>query len=485
MTENKGQKVVTRFAPSPTGFMHVGGVRTALYAWLFARKNKGTFILRIEDTDKEREVEGSIQQIIDSLKWLGIEWDEGPDIGGPHAPYIQSQRLHTYKEYAQKLVEKGLAYADPYTREELEIFRKKAEEEKRPFLYRNHRPENPPVWDGTMPLRFKSPEPKVSVWHDAVRGRLEAGPEALDDIILIKSDGYPTYNFAHIIDDLFMRVTHIFRADEFIASMPNYLALYEALGIEPPVFATLPPIMAPDGKRKLGKRDGAKDILDYKKEGFIPEAMMNFLAFIGWNPGDEREIMSPQELMDAFTLERIHTSGAKFNEEKLLWTNREYILKAPLEDIEKNIRIVLPPEHKDSPTILKILPLVLEKISKWSDIQTLWDNGELEYFFTSPKIEKEGLICPPKLRKDALVAYEDVAGHLKVLIQKLELIADFTEENIKSAVWDYASEHGRGVVLWGMRFALSGREKSPDPFLLASILGKDESLTRLRHAAQL
>jgi glutamyl-tRNA synthetase len=281
MSENK---VVTRFAPSPTGFMHVGGVRTALFAFLWARKNKGTFILRIEDTDKKREVEGSVEHIINSLKWIGINWDEGPDIGGKNSPYLQSERLEIYKKHAEKLLEKGLAYTDPYTAEELEAFRKIAEENKKPFLYREHRPENPPKWDGSQAIRFKTDLKKYK-WHDMVRGDLEAGEEALDDIILIKKDGFPTYNFAHIIDDFEMGVTHIFRADEFIASTPNYLALYEALEIKRPEFVTLPPILGEAGTKKLGKRDGAKDILDYKKEGYLPEAMFNFLAFIGWNPG--------------------------------------------------------------------------------------------------------------------------------------------------------------------------------------------------------
>jgi glutamyl-tRNA synthetase len=254
--DTQKKKVVTRFAPSPTGYMHIGGVRTALYAWAYARKNNGTFILRIEDTDKAREVEGSIDHIIETLKWLGITWDEGPDVGGAHSPYLQSQRLDSYKKYAKILIDKGLAYADPYTQEELDAFRKKADEEKKPFLYRDHRPENPPVWDGTMPLRLRIVDVKSTEWYDEVRGKLTAGEEALDDFILIKSDGYPTYNFAHIIDDLEMGVTHIMRSDEFISSTPKFLALYDALGIEHPHFATLPPIMAPEGNKKLGKRDG-------------------------------------------------------------------------------------------------------------------------------------------------------------------------------------------------------------------------------------
>ena len=259
-------KVVTRFAPSPTGFMHVGGVRTALYAYLWAKKHQGSFILRIEDTDKDREVEGSIGHIMESLKWLGIDWNEGPDIGGEHAPYIQSQRLDLYKKHARILIDRGYAYPDPYSKEELDEFRKEAETNKKAFLYRDHRPENFGVWDGATALRFKTPEIKSYTWTDAVRGELSAGPEALDDFILIKSDGYPTYNFAHIIDDLQMNVTHVMRADEFISSTPKFLSLYDALEIRPPIFVTLPPILADGGNKKLGKRDGAKDILDYKAE---------------------------------------------------------------------------------------------------------------------------------------------------------------------------------------------------------------------------
>ena len=269
----------TRFAPSPTGFMHVGAARTALFAWLLARQagNNGTFILRIEDTDKQREVEGSIAHIGDSLQWLGVQWDEGIAVGGPHQPYIQSERLEIYKEWAQRLVDAGRAYADPYSPQELDAFREKAKAEKRPFLYRDHRPEQPPAWDGSQPLRFKS-NPQNYTWHDAVMGELSSGEEAIDDFIIIKSDGYPTYNFCHIVDDAIMEVTHVLRSQEFLSSTPKFLNLYDALKLKRPVLATLPFVMAIDGKKKLGKRDGAKDILDYGKEGYLPEAMVNFLA---------------------------------------------------------------------------------------------------------------------------------------------------------------------------------------------------------------
>jgi glutamyl-tRNA synthetase len=267
----------TRFAPSPTGFLHVGGVRTALFAWLVAKKDNGTFILRIEDTDKAREVEGSIEHIQKSLRWLGIEWQEGIDIGGPFAPYLQSQRLDIYKEWANKMVAMGRAYADPYSKEQLEEFRQEATDSKKAFLFRDYRPENPPVWDGTQPLRFRS-DPKSYKWHDDVMGDLSTGPEAIDDFILIKSDGYPTYNFCHIIDDMLMGASHVLRSQEFISSTPKFLNLYEALQIERPILATLPYVMAIDGKKKLGKRDGAKDILDYKKDGYLPEACLLYTS---------------------------------------------------------------------------------------------------------------------------------------------------------------------------------------------------------------
>ena len=242
--------------------MHVGGVRTALFAWLVARQSSGSFILRIEDTDKDREVEGSEQHIIQTLKTLGLDFDEGPDIGGPFGPYRQSERLDIYKEWGEKLLSLKRAYVDPYSEEEVENFRDQAKAAKKPYLYRDYRPETNTEWDHTRPLRFLS-EPKDYSWHDEIMGDLSAKADAVDDFILIKSDGYPTYNFAHIIDDLLMEISHVIRGQEFLASVPKYLNLYEALDIPRPLLATVPAVLAPDGKRKLSKRDGAKDILEY------------------------------------------------------------------------------------------------------------------------------------------------------------------------------------------------------------------------------
>ncbi len=466
------KKIVTRFAPSPTGFMHVGGVRTALYAYLFARRHNGTFILRIEDTDKGREVEGSIPHIIESLKWLGINWDEGVDIGGPSAPYLQSERLESYRKYAKILIEKGFAYPDPYTEEEVALFRKKAEEEKRVFLFRDHRPEHFGVWNGTKPLRFKVPQIKTFVWNDAVRGDLTAGEEALDDFILIKGDGYPTYNFAHIIDDLEMGVTHIMRADEFIASTPKFLSLYEALEITPPIFVTLPPILAPDGNKKLGKRDGAKDILEYREEGYLPSAMVNFLAFLGWNPGGEKEVMTMGELIQHFSIERIHKSGAMLSEEKLLWLNKEHI-KMQSREVQKNSVLTYLHGYEEG-VIERLLPSILDRISFYGELTSV-ESSELSFFKERPLFTDETI--ERVTWKDSGIS--EAGMHLTKVASILETTDFSSPESLKASIMPYADEVGRGNVLWPLRMTLSGQEKSIDPFTILYVLQKEESLARI------
>jgi len=466
---DQSKKVVTRFAPSPTGFMHVGGVRTALFAWAWARKNNGRFILRIEDTDKAREVEGSITHIIESLKWLGITWDEGVDIGGPHAPYLQSERLDSYRKYAEELIKKGFAYPDPYSEQEISELRLKAEEEKRLFLYRDHRPEVFETWDGTKPLRFKVPEIKSYEWHDAVRGDLKAGPEALDDFILIKSDGYPTYNFAHIIDDLEMGVTHIMRADEFIASTPKFLALYDALGITPPVFVTLPPILGEGGNKKLGKRDGAKDILEYRNEGYLPEAMMNFLAFLGWNPGGEQEILSASQFVELFDIEKIHKAGAMFNEDKLEWMNKEHIRLQTKEEQLAYLKTYLP--TYDVALLEKLRPVIIDRISYYSQA-ALIEADELRFFKDRPQVPGEKLLWKDKTK-------EESQTHLAACKNLLREASYDSAETIKLAIMPYAEEAGKGNVLWPLRMALSGQEKSVDPFTICYVLGYEEVAARI------
>ncbi len=364
--------VRTRFAPSPTGYLHVGGIRTALFAWLIARQSGGQFILRFEDTDKKREVVGARDHLMASLHALGLEYDEGPDVGGPYAPYVQSERLESYQRWAQRLVASGRAYADPYTADEVDEFRAKARAEKQPFLYRNHRPNQPPTWDGTTPLRFKS-DPKAYAWHDEVMGDLSTGPEVIDDFILIKSDGYPTYNFAHIVDDAEMQIGQIIRGQEFLASTPNYLNLYEALGITRPLLATVPHILGPDGNKKLSKRDGAKDVLDYLREGYLPDALINFIASLGWNDGSEQEVFSRDELITKFSMSHVQRSGARFDERRLEWLNGTYIRALQLDELYPLVSEFWPSEAAayDDNYRKRVLELVQERLKYFAELPEL------------------------------------------------------------------------------------------------------------------
>ncbi|MCA9366180.1 glutamate--tRNA ligase [Candidatus Kaiserbacteria bacterium] len=476
-------KVVTRFAPSPTGFLHIGGVRTALFAYLWAKKNGGQFILRIEDTDKKREVAGSIEQIMRSLSWLGISWEYGPDKPSPDfGSCLQSERLATYKSYAERLVEKGLAYPDTRSAEELDALRDKAQAEGRPFLVREHRPKEFETWDGQSTLRFKVSELKRYTWHDVVRGQLSAGEEALDDFIIMKADGFPTYNFAHIIDDLEMGVTHIFRTDEFISSTPKFLSLYEALEIKHPIFTTLPPIMGPDGKKKLSKRDGAKDTLDYAKDGYLPSALCNFLALIGWNPGGEQELFfTEDELASVFSLEKIQRSGGAFNEEKLRWMNSEHLKQLGREAQTAYVTKGLPdsvttaPQYSDE-RLARAVPVIIERIHNLVELRELFAAGEFDWLFKEPSYDPELL----KWKNDDSV--HAAKSRLQHVLGLLETTDFSSPEAVKNALWGYAEEIGRGEVLWPLRVALSGKERSPDPFMCAYILGPEETQKRVATA---
>lgn len=389
------KEIRTRFAPSPTGFIHVGNLRTALFAWFVARQANGEFVLRIEDTDKVREVEGSAEHIMKCLDILGIDYDEGPKKPGEFGPYLQSERLDIYRTWAQKLIDQGRAYADPYTPEELNQFREIARASKQPFLYRRHRPENPPTWEPGMPLRFKS-DPKAYAWHDEVMGGLTAGPEVIDDIVLIKSDGYPTYNFAHIVDDAEMHITHVIRGQEFIASQPNYLNLYEAMDIERPVFATMPHILAETGGKKLGKRDGAKDVLEYFKDGYLPETMVNFIASLGWNDGTEQEIFSVGELIEKFSLDRVQRSGARFDTRRLLWMNGQHIRALSLDDLETRVQDFWSPAALQATPERRrqVLAIVHDRLKTLTDLPMLTD-----YFFTEPTPDWSMLADSKQLKK--------------------------------------------------------------------------------------
>jgi len=469
----------TRFAPSPTGFMHVGGVRTALFAWLLAQQAKangegGTFILRIEDTDKVREVEGSIEQIENSLKWLGITWDEGVDKGGPDAPYKQSERLEIYKEWAQKLIDSGRAYADPYTQEQLEQFREIAKAEKRPFLFRHHRPENPPVWDGSQPLRFKS-EPKSYQWTDAVMGDLSTAEDAIDDFILIKGDGYPTYNFCHIVDDAIMGVTHVLRSQEFVSSTPKFLNLYEALGVDRPTLATLPYVMAIDGKKKLGKRDGAKDILEYGKEGYLPEAMTNFLATLGWNDGTEQEVFTVEELIEKFSLNRVQKSPARFDEQRLLWLNGQHIRALSLDDLYERVVDFWPASaaKADEAAKKQVLALVQDRLKTLVDLPTL-----TSYFFEEPTPNWQMVTENKQLSKLSADEVRSLLEAAKTALSTSDFNADAIQETLNQLLETTGQKPG--ILFSLIRLSVSWAPFSPALNDTLATLGKDTTLSRIQ-----
>lgn len=501
----------TRFAPSPTGFLHVGGIRTALFAYLVARQGNGAFVLRFEDTDKKREVAGSAEHLISSLKAIGIEYDEGPDIGGPYAPYIQSQRLDHYKQWAQKLIDAGRAYADPYTPEQVQQFREQAQANKKAFLYRDYRPEQPPVWDGSQPLRFKA-EPKSYTYHDEVMGDFTTSPDVLDDIILIKSDGYPTYNFAHIVDDAEMNITHVIRGQEFISSMPNYLALYEALGYSVtssaqhgrpvaaleagneavnslhselegkplPKFAHMPHIMNEQGNKKLGKRDGAKDVLDYIREGFLPETMMSFIATLGWNDGTEQEVFTKDELIEKFSLSKVQRSGARFDEKRLLWMNGYFIRQLSPQDLTNRAEYFWPESAKKYPEPYKqqVLGLAQDRLKTLSDLPQL-----TSYFFEEPAPNLELITSNKQLGKLSSHEIKQLLTAAKTALTSTE----WTAESIQSALNALLAQTGQkpGILFSLIRIATTWAPFSPQLNDTLALLGKDRTLQRLDQAINL
>lgn len=469
-------KVRTRFAPSPTGYLHVGGIRTALFAWLVARHNGGQFVLRLEDTDKNREVEGSAEHLISSLKALGMQYDEGPDIEGSYGPYKQSDRLDIYKKWAEQLIDAGRAYADPYTPEQVQKFREQAQSEKRPFLYRNHRPENLPTWDGTAPLRFKS-DPKAYNWHDEVMGDLHSGPEVIDDFILIKSDGYPTYNFAHIVDDAEMEITHVIRGQEFISSMPNYLNLYEALGLEHPIFATMPHIMNEQGNKKLSKRDGAKDVLDYIREGYLPETLFSFIATLGWNDGTEQEVFTRDELIEKFSLDRVQRSGARFDEKRLVWMNGQFIRKLTLDELWGRVENFWPQganQHDDA-FKRKILEIVQNRMKSLSDMTVLTN-----YFFNEPTPQWSMVDNDKQLKK---IPTERRRELLTEAIRALES-SEYSENKLQEALNTLLAktQEKPGTLFSLIRYTLTWAPFSPGLPETMSVLGKDVVIHRLKTA---
>ena len=470
------EKAITRFAPSPTGYIHIGNVRSAIYPYLTAKQTGGKMILRIEDTDRARYVEGATELVEDTLKWLGLDWDEGPIVGGEHGPYFQTERRDIYIAWAKKLIAAGRAYADPTTPEQIEEYRAKCTAEKVPFLYRNFRPENTPEWEIGMPLRFKA-EPKEYSWHDEVMGDMHTGPEVLDDIILIKKDGLPTYNFAHIVDDAEMGVTHIMRGVEYLSSMPNYLAIYEALGINHPKFVSLPHILAPTGNKKLGKRDGAKSVVEYRDDGVLPEAMLNYLACLGWNDGTEQEIYTKDELIARFSIDKIQNSGARYDEVKLLWLNGQWIRRIAdeqgIDALFERTADFWPETDASDDYKKRVLAIIYDRLKTLSDLKTM-----TTYFFTEPTIDTAMILENKFLKKID-------PAELKELLEKTVTKLSSTEWNadaLQNALNELLAETGKkpAELFSLIRLSVSFAPFSPALNLTLEVLGKETSLNRLK-----
>lgn len=474
--------VRTRFAPSPTGYIHIGNVRSAIYPYLLARQNDGVLILRIEDTDQARYVEGATELIEETLAWLGLQWNEGPLVGGPNEPYFQSERKAIYHKWAKKLINAGRAYADDASSEQIQAYREQCAKEKVPYLYRNFRPQNTPEWHEGLPLRFKA-DPKPRKWHDEVMGDLEAGPEVQDDIILIKADGLPTYNFAHIVDDAEMGVNYVMRGVEYVSSTPNYLALYEALGLEVPKLVSLPHILAPTGNKKLGKRDGAKSVTEYRNDGVLAEAMLNYLACLGWNDGSEQEIYTKDELIAKFSLNRIQNSGARYDETKLLWMNGQWIRKIVDEQgVEQLYERTLGfwPETAtsyDDEYRKRVLNIIYDRLKVLSDLRTM-----TSYFFTDPTIDLDVLVNNKFLKK---FNEEELSDMLMTTSRKLETIKDWNPNTIQSTLNALLAELDKkpAELFSVIRIALSFAPFSPALHLTMDVLGKNATLARLQKTA--
>ena len=491
--------VRVRFAPSPTGPLHIGGVRTALYNYLFAKKHGGKMILRIEDTDQTRFVEGAQDYIMDSLAWCGINFDEGIREGGEFGPYKQSERREIYAKYCQELIDNGNAYMAFDTAEELDKLRADAEAEGQVFVYNQitrvglknslnlSNVEVQSLIDAKVPfvVRFKMPEDRVVELHDEIRGDIKFNTKELDDKVLQKADGLPTYHLANIVDDHLMEITHVIRGEEWLPSMPLHDLLYEAYGWEAPKFAHLPLILKPTGKGKLSKRDGDKmgfpvfpvqwvagdDVYSgYREDGYFPEAVVNMLALLGWNPGTEQEVFSMDELIQAFSLDRVGKSGSRFDPEKTKWFNHQYLNKKSGEEIAELFNPVLEVKNvkADEAVVVRICEMLKERVNF---VPELWNES---YFFFQAPTEYDA-----KFMKKAVK--DDTAELMKGVIEKLQDVDDFTSANTESVVksWIESMGIGFGKVMSPFRLALVGAGKGPHVFDIVEIIGKEETINRL------
>lgn len=479
------QEVRTRFAPSPTGYMHIGNLRTALYAYLIAKSKGGKFILRIEDTDQERYVDGAVDVIYKTMKDTGLIHDEGPDIGGDYGPYIQSERRSIYKEYAEKLVETGHAYYCFCTKERLEELRQRQTVMKVPTKYDGHcsklsKEEIEANLKAGIPyvIRQKVPQYGKTTFHDEVFGDITVENAILDDNVLLKADGLPTYNFANVIDDHLMHITHIIRGSEYLSSTPKYNLLYEAFGWEIPKYIHVSPVMKDNGK-KLSKREGDASYEDFINKGYLKEAIVNYIALLGWAPGDEREKFTLAELVDAFDIKGISKSPAIFDEKKLAWLNGEYIRELTPEKFHEDAL----PYYKGvitNPEIdLKAVSELLQpRCERLSDIPE-----QVDFFDKLPEYDRE-LYTHKKMKTNP----ENSLEALKEVLSVLEGIDDWTKENIHDRLIELVQklELKNGRILWPVRVAVSGKAFTPGGGVeLAAILGKKETIERIKKGIEL
>jgi glutamyl-tRNA synthetase len=450
-TDVEISQVKTRIAPSPTGNLHIGTARSALFNYLFARQNNGKFIVRIEDTDRERSKKEFEDDILEGLKWLGLESDE---------LYRQSERTLIYKKYIEKMLENGSAY----------LSKEKSKKEGQTLLGKE-----------IEVVRLKNPNKKVE-FEDMIRGKIEFDTTELKDFVVARSVNEPLYHLAVVVDDYEMKISHVIRGEDHISNTPRQILIQEALGLKRPLYAHIPLILAPD-RSKLSKRRNATSVREYRENGYLPEALLNYMALLGWNPGDDRELFTLPELIKDFDINKVQKGGAVFNVEKLNWFNREYMKKMSKAELLTEIGENIPEEIKkldgySNNKLQKMIPIIQERIHTFSDVKKMAEEGELDCYFKKPDYEVADLLW--KNDTDLNI----VKMHLEEIISKFEKISDgkFNAGSVKESIWTYAESNGRGSVLWPMRFALSGKEKSPDPFVLAEALGKEETISRLEQA---
>jgi glutamyl-tRNA synthetase len=478
------KKVKTRFAPSPTGYLHVGGLRTALFAYLFARQNEGIFLLRIEDTDQKRFIEGAAESLMDTLKAFGLEWDEGP--------YYQSERTDIYKKYAKQLLDDGHAYRCFCTSERLQKMREDQQKNKQSPKYdrkclelSEKEVEDKLAQGKTYVVRQQIPQ-EVIEFHDQVRGNLSFHGKDVDDQVLIKSDGFPTYHLANVVDDHEMEITHVIRGEEWLPSTPKHIWLYKALGWEAPEFAHLSLLLNPD-KTKLSKRQGDVAAEDFIKKGYLIEAMINFIAFLGWNPGTEEEIFSLEELVNRFSLDRVQKAGAVFSLEKLDWLNGQYIREMSAQDLAKFILADMKNPPLTGEEIDEGTSDAANNFLKYTDciqtrMKTLNDGPEMIAPFLADEFDYDiELFNHKKMKIDKATAVMAIENS----IPTLEALEDYgTEESIKEALVGVIQKLGfkNGQVLWPIRVALTNEQYSPGVFELIMVLGKENTIKRLSSA---